>query len=78
MNEELLDKISKKSNVSKDTIMSLAKKLSNGNMKDESTLSSVIDTLSRATGKEVSKDLKNKIIKTIKNDDVPKNLDKMI
>lgn len=78
MNEELLDKISRKSKVSKNTIVDLARKLSNGNMKDEKTLENVIDTLAKTTGKKVTPELKSKIIKTIQDDNVPKNLDKFV
>ncbi len=46
-------------------------------MKDEKTLSEVIDTLSKMTGKKVNKDLKEKIIKKVVNDDVPNGVDKM-
>ena len=35
MNEEILNKVSNKTNVDKDLIIKLAQKLSNGNMKDE-------------------------------------------
>lgn len=70
-------KVEKKTNVDKDTIVSLAKKLQNGNMKDEKTLNEVIDTLSSLTGKEVSQEKRKKIIEKIVNDKVPKNVDKM-
>ena len=46
-------------------------------MKDEGTLSEVIDTLSKMTGKKVNPELKEKIIKKVVNDDIPKNVDKM-
>ena len=46
-------------------------------MKDEGTLNEVIDTLAAATGKNVSAETKDKIIKTIKDDKVPNNVDKM-
>ena len=46
-------------------------------MKDEKTLSEVIDTLSAMTGKKVNKELKDKIIKKVVDDEVPKNVDKM-
>ena len=61
----------------KNTIIGLAEKLQKGNMKDEKTLSEVIDTLSKMTGKKVNKDLKEKIIKKVVNDDVPNGVDKM-
>lgn len=46
-------------------------------MKDEKTLREVIDTLSKATGKKVSDEQKNKIINKIVSDKVPNNVEKM-
>ena len=77
MNEEILNKVSNKTNVDKDLIIKLAQKISNGDMKDENAIEEVINSLSKATGKNVSPELKSKIKKTIKEDKVPKNLDKM-
>ena len=70
--DEFFKKVEKKTNVSKDTILSLAEKLQKGNMKDEKTLSEVIDTLSKMTGKKVSDEQKSKIINK-----VPNNVEKM-
>lgn len=75
--DSFFKKVEKKTNVNKDTILSLAEKLQKGNMKDESTLRDVIHTLSKMTGKEVSKEREDKIIKTIVEDKVPKGVDKM-
>lgn len=77
MNEEILKKVEKKTNVKKETIIELAQKLSSGNMKDEATLKEVIGTLSKATGKPVSDDVADKIIKTIQADKVPNNVENM-
>jgi len=77
-NDSLFKKVEDKSGVSKDTIISLANKLSNSNMKDESTLRDVIKELSSLTGKEVSKEKEDKIINTILKDNVPKDIDKLI
>lgn len=77
LNDSFFKKVEKKTKVDKNTIISLAEKLQNGNMKDEKTLSEVIDTLSKMTGKKVNKDLKDKIIKKVVNDEVPTNVDKM-
>ena len=60
----------------KDTILSLANKLQQGNMKDEATLKEVIQDISRITGREVSKEKEQKIIDTILSNNVPKNIDK--
>ncbi|CDF11932.1 putative uncharacterized protein [Mycoplasma sp. CAG:776] len=77
LDDSFFKKIEKKTKVDKNTIVSLAEKLQKGNMKDEKTLNEVIDTLSKMTGKKVNKDLKEKIIKKVINDDVPQNVDKM-
>lgn len=76
MNDKLLSNVEKKTKVNKNTILNLASKLSNGNMKDKSTLLEVIDELSSLTGKEVSIEKKEKIINAIVNDKVPNNIDK--
>lgn len=76
-NEELFNKIEKKTKVDKNTILSLAKKVQDNNLKDVNTLNEVIDTLSIMTGKKVSNEQKDKIIKTILEDNVPKNVQNM-
>jgi len=74
--DNFFKKIENKTNVNKDTILSLANKLQGSNMKDEATLREVIGDLAKMTGREVSKEKEQKIIDTILNDNVPKNLDK--
>ena len=73
--DSFFKKVEKKTNVNKDTIMSLASKLQNGNMKDEATLKEVIGTLSEMTGRPVSKEQEEKIINAVMNDKVPQNLE---
>lgn len=75
--DDFFKKVEKKTNVDKNTIISLAEKLQKGNMKDEGTLREVIDTLSKMTGKKVTEEQKEKIIGKIVNDKVPENVDKM-
>ena len=77
LDDSFFKKVEKKTKVDKNTIIGLTEKLQKGNMKDEKTLSEVIDTLSKMTGKKVNKDLKEKIIKKVVNDDVPSGVDKM-
>ena len=76
--DSFFNKIEKKTNVNKDTILSLASKVQNSNMKDESVLRDLIKEISLVAGKEVSEEKTNKIIDTIINDKIPKDLDKMI
>jgi len=75
--DNFFKKVENKTNVNKKTIMSLANKLQNSNMKDENTIKEVINSISEITGKEVSKEKQEKIINTILKDQVPKNVDKM-
>ena len=76
--DSLFKKIEDKSGVDKDTIISLASKLQNSNMKDENVLRDLVHEIGTLTGKEVSKEKEEKIINTIIGDKVPKDLDNMI
>ena len=76
--DSFFKKVEKKTNVNKQTILDLAGKLQNGNMKNEDTLREVIQDISRITGREVSKEKEQKIIDTVINDGVPKNLDQYL
>ncbi len=70
-------KVESRSGVDKNTIMSLAKKLQNSNMKDEKVLHELVQEIGGLTGKEVSKDKEDKIVSAILKDNVPKDIDKM-
>ena len=78
LSDNLFKKIEKKTNVNKDTILSLAEKLQNDNMKNEDALRDVIKTISKLTGKDVPKEKEDKIIDTILEDKVPKDIDSLI
>ena len=75
MNDNLFKKVEKKTNINKDTILNLANKLKSSNFKDEKVLNEVIDELSYMTGKDISKEKKDKIINAIKNDKVPNDIE---
>lgn len=77
LKDDFFKKVEKKTKVDKNTIISLAKKLQNGNMKDEKTLREIITTLSKMTGKQVSKETEDKIISKVVNDEVPNGVEKM-
>ena len=76
-NNNFFNRVEKKTNVDKATILSLAEKLQNGNMKDKNTIHEIITEISKLTGKEVSKEKEEKIIAAITKDKIPKNIDKM-
>lgn len=75
--DKFFSKVEKKTKVNKDTIISLANKLQQGNINNEDSLREVIATLSNLTGKSVSKEKEDKIIETILKGKVPKSVDKM-
>ena len=76
--DSFFNRVEKKTNVGKDTILELAKKLQQNDLKNEGTLREVIQTLSKMTGRDVSKDQEDKIINAVVNDKVPKDIDKLI
>ena len=78
LSDGFFNKIERKTNVNKETILKLANRLKNGNMKNEETIRSIINDLSNITGKEVSKEQCDKIISTVLNENVPKNIENMI
>ena len=75
MNDNLFKKVEKKTNISKEAILNLAEKLKSSNFKDENVLQEVISELSYMTGKDISDEKRDKIIKAIKNDKVPNDIE---
>ena len=76
LNDDFFSKVKKKTNVDKENIIDLAKRLNENNMKDENVLKGIIRDLAKLTGKSVSLEKEEKIINAIKKDKVPKNIDK--
>jgi len=75
MNDSLFKKVEKKTNINKNTIFNLADKLKSGNFKDEKVLNEVITELSTLTGRDISNEKREKIIKAIKNDKIPNDIE---
>lgn len=75
--DNFFNRVEKKTNVGKDTILNLASKLQQSNLKDEATLREVIKELGKMTGKDVSKEKEDKIINAVVNDKVPKDVSGM-
>ena len=75
--DNLFKKVENKTSISKETILSLAQKLQNNDIKDENTIRNLIKEISNITGKEVSKEKEDKIVETVLKDKIPKNIDKM-
>ncbi len=75
--DSFFNRVEKKTKVGKDTILNLAAKLQQSDLKNEATLREVIQELGKMTGKEVSKDKEDKIVKAVVNDKVPKDINGM-
>lgn len=75
--DNFFKRVEDKTNVDKNTILSLAKKLQNSNLKDENTIREVIKDISNITGKEVTTEKEDKIIDAIMKDNIPTNIDNM-
>ena len=76
--DSFFNKIERKTNVGKQTILDLANKLQQSDLKNEQTLREVIRELGQMTGKDVSKEKEDKIIEAVVSDKVPKDIDKYI
>lgn len=76
--DSFFNRVEKKTNVGKETILELARKLQENDLKNEQTLREIIGELGSLTGKEVSEEKKQKIIDAVVNDKVPKDIDKLI
>lgn len=72
--DSFFNKVEKKTKVNKDTILNLASRLQQSDLKNEATLREVIRELGKMTGKEVPKEKEDKIIKAVVNDKVPKDI----
>ena len=73
--DNFFKRVEKKTNVNKETILSLAERLQDENMKNESVLREVIQQIGDLTGKDVPKEKEDKIVKAIINDQVPDNIE---
>jgi len=75
--DSFFKKVEKKTNVDKDTILSLADKLQETDIKNETAIRDVIKNISQMTGRQVSKEKEDKIVNAILKDNIPKDMDKM-
>ena len=76
--DNFFKRVEKKTNVNKETILSLAERLQDDNMKNEDVLREVIQQIGSLTGKKVPKEKEDKIVKTIIDDKVPNNIENYI
>ena len=75
--DNFFKRVEKKTNVSKDTILSLASKLQENDLKNEGVLRDIIHELGSLTGRNISREKEDKIISAVINDKVPNGVDKL-
>lgn len=76
--DKLLEKVSMKTHVSKQDILSLARDLQTKDLNDEKNIKDFVYKISRLTNKEVKPEQMNKIISIIQNNQVPTDIDKWV
>ena len=77
MNNNLFNKVEKKTNVKKNDIINLAKSIQNKNMSDENNVRDLIHTIATMAGKDVDKEKEDKIVNAVKNNQINDEIKKM-
>lgn len=75
--DSFFKRVENKTNVDKDTIISLAQKLQSSDTKNEKTIRELVKEISTITGKSVTKEKEDKIVNAILKDNIPGNIDSM-
>ncbi len=75
--DNFFKRVENKTNVDKDTIISLAQKLQSSDTKNEKTIRELVKEISTITGKSVTKEKEDKIVNAILKDNIPGNIDSM-
>lgn len=71
--EQFLNKVSSKTNVNKDDILSLASSFQTKDLSSEENLRELIQQISKMAKHEVSKAKEDQIVDLVKKDKIPKN-----
>ncbi|UOQ47569.1 stage VI sporulation protein F [Gracilibacillus caseinilyticus] len=72
--QNMFDQIQKKSNIQPDQIMKVAQSVQSADFSDEKTVRKLVKQLARLSGKPVSKQKEDKIVKAIINNNMPKDI----
>ena len=76
--DKLLDKVSSKTHVSKQDILALASDLQTKDLSNEENIKDFVYKISKMTNKQVKPEQMDKIISVIKNNQVPKDIDRFV
>ncbi|GAE91355.1 hypothetical protein JCM21714_303 [Gracilibacillus boraciitolerans JCM 21714] len=75
--QNMFDQIQKKSNVKPDDIFKVAQSVQNADFSDEKTVRQLVKQLANISGKTVSKQKEDKIVKAITNNKMPKDMNSL-
>lgn len=76
--DKFLEKVSLRTNISKEDILSLAQLLQTKDLQNEQDIRDFVLQISKMTGKSVDEKKIEKIIQIVKTNQVPQSFDKMI
>lgn len=76
--DKLLDKVSSKTHVSKQDILSLASDLQTKDLNNDENIKEFVYKISKMTNKQVKPEQMNKIINVIKNNQIPTDINKLM
>lgn len=76
--DQILEQVSKKTNVRPEAIINLANSIQSKDLKNEKNLRDLIKEVSKLAGKSISKEKEEKIIAMVKNDQVPRDIEKFM
>ena len=74
----LLDKVVKKTNVNKGEILKLANDLQSKDLNNENDIREFILSVAKVTNKSISPSKVDKLVSMIKNNKVPRDIDRMV
>ncbi|WP_163583389.1 MULTISPECIES: stage VI sporulation protein F [Gracilibacillus] len=75
--QNMFDQIQKNSNVQPDQIMKVAQSVQNADFSDEKTVRKLVKQLAKLSGKPVSKQKEEKIVKAITSNNMPKDMNSL-
>ncbi len=78
MFKNIFDEINKKVNIDKNKIFEIADSIKNADLSNEVVLRKLIRDIARLANKEVTKELEDNLVKKIKNEGVPSNLNDLL
>ncbi|MEG0452045.1 MAG: stage VI sporulation protein F [Coprobacillus sp.] len=76
--DKLLNKVSSKTNISKQDILGLASDLQSKDLNNEDSIKEFVNKIAKMANKQVKPEQMTKIISVIKNNQVPTDIDKFV